>query len=386
MKKLLVLAAALMFTMSLGAQELANFVGGGSVKSPEMKDGKLTLRISAPYATEVQLSGGFLPTQKVMYNGAEVDYAAPVDMKRNDQGVWEYTLDMPAPELYTYSFTVDGVQVNDPANVLQQRDGTRYLSIVIVPGEFTENYFEANQRGNLSKVWFDSPTLGLNRRMYVYTPYGYDDPKNKKVKYPVLYLLHGGGGDEDAWSNMGRACQIIDNLIEKGLAEPMMIVMPNGNANQAAASPLMVANKQGQSEPNAYVKSLAEDIIPYIESHYRVIAKKSGRAVAGLSMGGGHTTAVTGLYPDMFDYICPMSCGMSDTPANRAALEGIKKAGYKLYWVGCGDADFAYPGTQVMDKMLTELDMPHTMYINGGGHTWSNWRHYLNTFGQLLFK
>ena len=103
-------------------------------------------------------------------------------------------------------------------------------------------------------------------------------------------------------------------------------------------------------------------------------------------MGGGHTTAVTGLYPDLFDYICPMSCGMRDTEEAVAALQGIKKAGYKLYWVGCGNADFAYPGTQVMDEMLTRLDMPHTMYINGGGHTWSNWRHYLNTFGQLLFK
>ncbi len=293
---------------------------------------------------------------------------------------------MPAPELYTYNFIVDGVAVNDPNNVMQQRDGTRYLSILIVPGEFTENYFEANQRGNLTKVWYDSPSLGLNRRMYVYTPYGYDDPKNAKTKYPVLYLLHGGGGDEDAWSNMGRACQIMDNLIEKGLAVPMLIVMPNGNPNQQAASPLKLPVKEGQAVANAYVHSLAKDIVPYIEKHFRVKANKANRAVAGLSMGGGHTTAVTGLYPDMFDYICPMSCGMRDTEEAVAALQGIKKAGYKLYWVGCGDADFAYPGTKVMDEMLTRLDMPHTMYINGGGHTWSNWRHYLNTFGKLLFK
>ncbi|MBQ5830397.1 MAG: esterase family protein, partial [Alistipes sp.] len=264
--------------------------------------------------------------------------------------------------------------------------GTRYLSILIVPGEFTENYFEANQRGNLTKVWYDSPSLGLNRRMYVYTPYGYDDPKNAKTKYPVLYLLHGGGGDEDAWSNMGRACQIMDNLIEKGLAVPMIVVMPNGNPTQQAASPLKLAVKEGRAEANAYVHSLAKDIVPYVEKHFRVKANKASRAVAGLSMGGGHTTAVTGLYPDMFDYICPMSCGMRDTEEAVAALQGIKKAGYKLYWVGCGNADFAYPGTQVMDEMLTRLDMPHTMYINGGGHTWSNWRHYLNTFGQLLFK
>ena len=201
-----------MLSLSLGAQELANFVGTANTASPEIKDGKITFRLSASYATRVQITGGFMPTQKVTYNGRESEVPITADMTRNAQGVWEYTIDMPAPELYTYNFIVDGVAVNDPSNVMQQRDGTRYLSILIVPGEFTENYFEANQRGNLTKVWYDSPSLGLNRRMYVYTPYGYDDPKNAKTKYPVLYLLHGGGGDEDAWSNMGRACQIMDKI------------------------------------------------------------------------------------------------------------------------------------------------------------------------------
>ena len=313
MKRLLLFTAALMLSLSLGAQELANFVGTGNTASPEIKDGKITFRLAASYATRVQITGGFMPTQKVTYNGRESEVPITADMTRNAQGVWEYTIDMPAPELYTYNFIVDGVAVNDPSNVMQQRDGTRYLSILIVPGEFTENYFEANQRGNLTKVWYDSPSLGLNRRMYVYTPYGYDDPKNAKTKYPVLYLLHGGGGDEDAWSNMGRACQIMDNLIEKGLAVPMLIVMPNGNPNQQAASPLKLPVKEGQAVANAYVHSLAKDIIPYVEKHFRVKANKASRAVAGLSMGGGHTTAVTGLYPELFDYICPMTCCMRDT-------------------------------------------------------------------------
>ena len=185
---------------------------------------------------------------------------------------------------------------------------------------------------------------------------------------------------------MGRACQIMDSLIEKGLAVPMIVVMPNGNPTQQAASPLQLPVKQERPEPNAYVHSLAKDIVPFIESHFRVKANKANRAVAGLSMGGGHTTAVTGLYPDLFDYICPLSCGMRDTEEAVAALQGIKKAGYKLYWVGCGAADFAYPGTKVLDEMLTRLDMPHSMFISGGGHTWSNWRYYLNTFPRLLFK
>ena len=127
-------------------------------------------------------------------------------------------------------------------------------------------------------------------------------------------------------------------------------------------------------------------MIPYIDSHFRTLTDKAHRAVAGLSMGGGHTLALSGNYPEMFDYICPLSCGSQDTPENNALLANIKKTGYKLYWVGCGDADFAYPGTQVLDKMLTKQGMEHTMFISGGGHTWTNWRYYLNNFVPLLFK
>ena len=185
-------------------------------------------------------------------------------------------------ELYTYSFNVDGISYNDPANVLMQRDGTRYLSVLLVPGEATANYFEATQRGNLSQVWYDSPTLGINRRLFVYTPYGYN---KGTTKYPVLYLLHGAGGDEDAWSTMGRTCQIMDNLIEKGLAKPMLVVMPNGNPTQQAARTTMlpevpIDRNAPNYDPNGYVNSIVKDIVPYIESNYRVIANPNSRALA----------------------------------------------------------------------------------------------------------
>ena len=187
--------------------------------------------------------------------------------------------------------------------------------------------------------------------MMVYTPYGYHDKANSRKTYPVLYLLHGGGGDEEAWVSMGRACEILDNLIEKGLAVPMLCVMPNGNATQQAARTLQVPVQTNPAAANAYVNSLAKDIIPYIESHYRVIAKKSGRAVAGLSMGGGHTFSVSTLYPNLFDYICPMSSGVRDEEQSKTALEGIKKAGYKLYWIGCGDQDAgAYENSKDLRK------------------------------------
>ena len=162
-------------------------------------------------------------------------------MVKGEGGVWSVTIETPDPEIYTYNFFVDGVSVNDPQNYMVQRDGTRYLNMLLVPGERSENYFESSQRGTVSYKWYDSELLGLNRRLTVYTPYGYE---TSKAKYPVLYLLHGGGGDEEAWTSMGRAAQILDNLIEKGLAEPMIVVMPNGNAGQQAACTMGLSVKE----------------------------------------------------------------------------------------------------------------------------------------------
>lgn len=394
MKRVIMIVAAMLLTLSASAQELANFaMGQGSKKTEINADGTVTFRFVAPKAIEVKVTGNCFPTEarEVDWNGRKMTFDMPIPMtlKEGPGGVWEYTTPEPLkPELYTYSFIVDGLNVNDPSNPIMQRDGSRYLSVLLIPGEATENYFEANQRGNLEKVWYDSKTLGLNRRMYVYTPYGYD--KNVKKKYPVLYLLHGGGGDEDAWSTMGRACQILDNLIEKGLAVPMICVMPNGNPGQQAAQTQMIPAKEldwrAPENQNLYIHSLVKDIIPYVESHYRVIAKRDARAIAGLSMGGGHTLAASGNYPGTFGYIVPMSCGAQDTPEMNEQLKAIKKAGYKLYEVCCGDADFAYPGTLVLEELLKRNGLEHTMYINGGGHVWSNWRIYLQEIAPKLFK
>ena len=366
-------------TFAVNAQELTNFAFGGrkQIVSPEVTAETVTFRLMAPYATEVKLYGSWMP-----------GYGDRIDLQRGEDYVWEVTIPAPAPEIYTYNFFVDGVSVSDPSNVLMQRDGTRYLSMLLVDGERSENYKEANQRGSVSHVWYDSELLGINRRMTVYTPYGYET--NKKTKYPVLYLLHGGGGDEEAWTSMGRTAQILDNLIEKGLAKPMIVVMPNGNPGQQAAVtlnlPVSDVNYRDPANANAYVTSLVKEIIPFIEKNYRAIPKKEARAIAGLSMGGGHTTSATMLFPGVFDYICPMSCGMRDGEGVDAQMQGIKKAGYKLYWIGCGTDDFAWPGTEVMVQILERNDMEYTLFASDGGHVWYNWRYYLNTFAQLLFK
>ena len=378
MKKKLFLALFCFFVvLGSNAQELANFMGRAPVVSPEFGEKAVTFRIVAPDAKLVRLYGSWMEARN-----------SSVNMMKDTAGVWSVSIPTPTPELYTYNFIVDGLVVNDARNVFMQRDGTRYLSVLLVPGEPTENYFEANEHGNLSKVWYNSPILGINRRMFVYTPYAYE---TSGEDYPVLYLLHGGGGDEDAWSTMGRARQILDNLIEKGLAKPMICVMPNGNPGQQAAKTQLLEEKpfdrRDPENADLYVKSIVNDIIPFIESHYRVIAKPEARAVSGLSMGGGHTLAVTRLFPGTFDYICPLSIGVRGDSADiDKQFQTVKKGGYKLYWFACGESDFLWEMAKEMDAALTRNGLEHTFYVTDGGHTWANWRKYLNTFAPLLFR
>ena len=381
MKRILIALASLaMVSGVLSAQELTNFSFWGQkpVVSPEIQNDSVTFRLKADYATVVKLSGSWMPNP----------WGGTIDMQRGENNVWEVTIPLPEPEIYTYNFVADGVSVNDPQNVMVQRDGTRYLSMLLVDGERTENYKAAEKRGTVSHPWYDSQILGINRRLTVYTPYGYE--ANPKAKYPVLYLLHGAGGDEEAWSSMGRTAQILDNLIAKGLAKPMIVVMPNGNPNQQAAQtfglPTTEYDWRDPANRNLYVQSLVEEIVPFIEKNYRVVAKKSHRAIAGLSMGGGHTIAATGMYPNVFDYICPLSMGARKSDELTAQLQGIKKAGYKLYWLACGNTDFLFDQANELDAALTENGLEHTYYVSEGGHVWANWRLYLNTFAPLLFK
>lgn len=377
MKQKLVFSVLCLFTfLGLQAQELSNF-RRAAIVSPEIGEKTVTFRLAAPEAKLVRLYGSWMKSPD-----------SSVNLTKDSLNVWSVSIPKPATELYTYNFLVDGLVVNDANNIFLQRDGTRYLSVLLVPGDLTANYFEANKHGNLRKVWYDSPVIGKNRRMYVYTPYGYETGTES---YPVLYLLHGGGGDEDAWSTMGRAVQILDNLIEKKLAVPMICVMPNGNPGQEAAKTLMLEettiDRTNPKFANMYINSIVKDIIPYIEKNYRAIAKPEARAISGLSMGGGHTISATNEYPGVFGYICPLSSGIGANQTDiDAKLQGIKKAGYKLYWIGCGSEDFTFAGNKTLDAALTKNGMEHTFFITGGGHTWANWRVYLNTFGQLLFK
>ena len=363
------------------------------IVSPEiLPDNKVTFRVYAKDAAKVTISGEW----QAGYNAAEA-------LVRNDTGLFTITLGPLKPELYGYTFTVDGVGTIDPNNVQVRRDGTRYASFFIIPGAESDLYVQKKgvPHGNVSKVWYNSPVLGMDRRVYVYTPAGYEKGNQK---YPVFYLLHGAGGDEDAWTNMGRAAQIMDNLIAQGKAKPMIVVMTNGNANQAGA-PNDVTDVPLQGDAMASYQRLAgkfeaqlvKDLVPFIEKNYKVVTGRDNRAIAGLSMGGMQTQTITNDNPGMFGYIGVFSMGIMNfgqqnqdeaklDQERETKIEALKNSGYKLYWIGVGKDDFVYQSVVKLKSTLDKHNFKYTYRESTGGHTWANWRIYLSEFAPQLFQ
>ena len=363
--------------------------------SPEiLPDNKVTFRVYAKDAQKITVSGEW-----------QAGFGASQELVKNDTGLFVLTVGPLAPELYGYSFSVDGVGALDGNNPQVRRDGTRYQNFFIVPGPESDLYFQKNgiPHGTVSKVWYNSRVIGIDRRVYVYTPASYE---GGSMKYPVFYLLHGAGGDEDAWTNMGRAAQILDNLIAHGKAKPMIVVMTNGNANQAGAQndvPALPA-AQGEEGMAAYMRlagkfeeHLVKDLIPFIEQNYRTLTGRDTRAIAGLSMGGMHTQTITNDNPGMFGYIGVFSMGfMTMGPQNQdaakieaeriAKLEVLKSSGQKLYWIACGKDDFLYNSVVTMREAYDKIGFKYIYRESTGGHTWTNWRIYLSEFAPMLFK
>ena len=317
MKTLLSFAAGCLISLSAWAQETVA-VNTGDIVSPEVKNQTVTFKLLAPNAKEVLVEADFFEKTKRQTSLGMMEAPGQIPMVKGEDGVWTYTTSTPSPELHTYCFYVDGVRMLDPSNVYMIRDIATYTNYFLVDGDLSQNYLVREvPHGTVSKVWYPSPTLGMERRrMTVYTPAGYEDG-NKQ--YPVLYLLHGAGGDENAWSELGRAVQILDNLIAQGKAEPMIVVMPNGNGAQEAV-PGEYPNsmyKPSFSNPKTMEGSFEKafpDIMSYVETHYRTINDKAHRAIAGLSMGGFHSLYISANYPDLFGYV-----GLFSAAINRQA-------------------------------------------------------------------
>lgn len=382
-------------------------------------DGRVTLRYANPAAEEVSVQGG---------DGIKGD------MKKQKDGTWTFTTGVLTSDMYTYNFLVDEERtVADPAGIITERDIADTLSAFIIPG-YPGTYYMDNHvpHGTVKKMWYPSTLNGMKqRRLSVYLPPQYEEKTAER--FPVLYLLQGSGGDENAWLGMGRLQQIMDNMIAEGKCSPMVVIMPNGNVELDAApgeSPYMDAQPEAnnmRSMMGDFEESFVREIVTFAEDRLRIRTDKAGRAIAGLSLGGLHTLFISANNPGMFDYVGLFSAqttnamgdksirsvrnittaigdfasglpfvsqewkdkvsrkmGTTDNIGVYSDIDGKLARQFadapKLYYIAVGTNDFV---KKLVDKHRKRLDAKgyqYTYYESGGGHTWRNWRRYLIQF------
>ncbi len=349
---------------------------GPRVVSPEVQAGRtVTFRLLAPKAESVSLRGDLGDPR----NGA-------LNLTKGDQGVWELKTKPLAPGAYRYAFQVDGVQVADPQNPAVSQTNSTVMSLVHVPGAGFQDTQDV-PHGAVAEVTYASKALGKTRRMHVYTPPGYEAGTDK---YPVFYLLHGAGDCDDSWSTVGRAGFILDNLIAAKKAVPMIVVMPAGHTSRDFSMGAMRGDGQARDE---FAEDFLGDVVPYVESHYRVIADRDHRALAGLSMGGAQTLNIAMSHPEQFAYVGVFSSGIfgsEDGAWEKARLKTLDdadlKKGLKLLWFSTGTDDFLLKTTKDSLELLKKHGFAPVYEETAGGHTWANWRDYLNVFAPQLFQ
>ena len=387
-------ALALVSGIALDAQR-----GGPQFASPEVgADRRVTLRLFAPNAKSVTANG-------------ELD-GKPHPLTKADNGVWSVTVGPLPPDIYTYAFNVDGVTVLDPrnANIKYGYGGFGAVNVVQVAGDGPQFYdVKPVPHGKVSVVPYLSRSLGVARTVWVYTPPGYERGKD----YPVLYLLHGAGDIESGWTMIGRANNILDNAIAESKARPMVVVMPLGHAIQsfwtgpakqatdpvAAAlagatlddiiSAMMAGDGNGGLSP--VTKDIVEDVLPMIERDFKVSKRPDDRAIAGLSMGGGHTVNIAFARPEMFRYVVLMSpaanARVSTIYAARLKDNAALNKQFKLFWLGVGKDDtLTGPGDRAFADAIGKAGVKLVFKETEGRHEWTVWRQYLNEVAPLLFK
>jgi enterochelin esterase family protein len=358
-----------------GAPQAAGGRGGRGPQQPQfqsvevMADRRVAFKVYAPNAQAVRLSGSDIPG-----NGR----GAP--MAKAENGVWDVTVGPVVPGAFRYNFNIDGVSTIDPRNSSISESNTNVWSMFYVPGE---DFMETKDvpHGAVAAVPYYSTVLKKWRRMHVYTPPGYEMGQGK---YPVFYLLHGAGDCDEAWTSVGRAGFILDNLIAAKKAKPMIVVMPAGHTSTGPRT---------QGAPDEFPQEFMTDILPYAESHYRITADRAHRAIAGLSMGGGHTINIAIPHLEKFAYMGVYSSGVFGiTNGNtweeqhKAELDNVAaKKGLKLVWFSTGVDDQLIPTTRATVELLKKHAFAPVFKESPGGHTWINWRNYLNEFAPQLF-
>ena len=347
------------------------------VVSPEYNaDGSATFRVLAPNAEKVEF-------ECQMFEGVK-------PMVKGDRGVWSVTVKPDQPDIYPYSFIIDGTKIADPNNVeIFPNEGYK-ASLADVKGP--EPDFQDLQKvphGKVSYTWYTSNAVGFDRPVCIYTPPGYDPADSKK--YPVLYLIHGMTDTYETWFKVGKVNNILDNLIAKGLAEPMIVVMPYANPY-----PEMMLRGQAKMynpmDTQLTTKEFTESVVPFVEANYNVLTDADNRAIAGFSLGGRQTLACGLGNPDMFHYVCAFAPAIfgPEISANfengtyAPAAEINEKM--NLVWLSCGTSDFLYQSSLQLEKNFKDRGIEHKTMYPGGGHTWMNCRDYITAVAQLLFK
>jgi enterochelin esterase family protein len=338
--------------------------------APEvLPGGRVTFRLLAPNARSVAVQGlRNLPVQP---------------MARDASGLWSATVGPLAPDIYSYTFLIDGATVTDPGN----RDIKRHFmseSLVEIPG--SPPLLASVQRvphGIVHRQFFASRTRGRDAGLLVYTPPGYDDREPRL--YPVLYLLHGYGDGEDAWVDVGRANTLADNLIAQGRIRPVIIVMPNGHPLPPSSTEF--SDDYAELNLGKMQQELLGEVIPLVEREYRADPRAESRAIAGLSMGGGQSLAIGLGNPGVFKWVGGFSSvPVRDRDTRFAALLGDPSARPRLVWIAVGRDDSLLGDNQALHAWLDARGIAHGWTVSGGGHEWPNWRAYLPQFLELSFR
>jgi len=362
------------------------FAGPANYKSVEkLPDGRFTFRLCAPDAQEVKVTSSDLGD--IIPMGFPPGTPRGLAMTKDDTGLWSVTTAAPVPaDTYRFNFEVDGARVPDPQGTRfsEERVGINSVFEALGPEGAFQTYDPNVPHGTVSTIEYWSKSIGGKRRAHIYTPPGY---MNGSATYPVLYLVHGAGDSDDSWTSVGHAQYILDNLMAAGKAKPMIVVMPFGHTPDRPGADML--------NDALFGEDLIEDLIPFIETHFRTINDADHRAMAGLSMGGAHTIRQGLTHPDLFHYVGIFSMGLGMNgdlaqvtqyeAANDAALKRASQD-MKLVYYAIGKDDILYGTSAPTRGMLDKYGIDYIYNESGGGHTWINWRRYLNDFAPRLFE
>ena len=358
---------------------------GPLVVSPQVNaDETVTFRYQAPQAKVVELNAQF--------------EKAPVAMTKDAQGIWSATVGPVKPDIYPYSFRVDGVTIMDPANVAFFPNERFKASLVDVPGDTPLIHAMRDvPHGTITYEYYPSVS-GTTGSLVVYTPPGYD--RNLKQTYPVYYLISGTTDTEETFFKVGKINLILDNLLAEGKVKPMIVVMPYGNIAARVAEqtggpkpgdPTVRDGADAVKRANDFQLDLVSNIIPYVEKNYRAIANREHRAIGGFSRGGGQTLRMAFGNLDKFAWVCAYSSYLSPDEMERSykpivANPANTNKQLKLLWVSVGSDDFLYKGTVEFMEYLKAKNVQFKSLITDGGHTWMNVKTYVAATTPLLFQ